>query len=96
MALAFFRTSEQQDDLANIAKEHMKHDLEPGDRDTLIKATRRVTTSTTVGSLVGLGLGLYAAIRLRKVRTEMFNAFRAGEKPAYVVFANGRQGKAQT
>jgi len=96
MALAAFRTSEQQNDLTNIAKEHMKHDLEPSDRDVLVKATRRVTTATTVGSLVGLGLGLYAAIRLRKVRMEMFAAFRAAEKPAFVVFPNGRQGKTQT
>ncbi|KAI0392550.1 hypothetical protein F5Y17DRAFT_436093 [Xylariaceae sp. FL0594] len=91
MALAAFRTSDQYNDLTNIANEHMKHDLEPSDRETLLRATRRATTAATVGSLVGLGLGLYSAIRLRKVRTEMFAAFRASEKPSYVVFPNGRQ-----
>jgi L-asparaginase/Glu-tRNA(Gln) amidotransferase subunit D len=93
MSLAAFRKTEPHDDLAKLANEHMKHDLEPSDRDALLKATTRVTTSTTVGTLVGLGLGLYAAIKLRKIRTEMFAAFRAAEKPSYVVFANGRQGK---
>ncbi|KAI3327758.1 hypothetical protein HD806DRAFT_531097 [Xylariaceae sp. AK1471] len=91
MSLAAFRKTEQQDELAQLAKEHLKHDLEPSDREVLLKATKRVTTSATVGTLIGLGLGIYAAIRLKRIRTEMFAAFRAGEKPSYVVFANGRQ-----
>lgn len=93
MSLAAFRKSEPHDDLAQLAKEHMKHDLEPSDRDALIKATTRVTTSVTVGTLVGLGLGVYTAIRLRQVRANMFSAFRTKEKPQFVVFANGRQGE---
>ncbi|KAI1809756.1 hypothetical protein GGS20DRAFT_590291 [Poronia punctata] len=91
MSLAAFRSSEQHNDLANLAKEHMKHDLDASDRDALVRATRKATTYTTVGSLIGVGLGLYAAIRLRKVRSEMFAAFRAKEKPSFVVFPNGRQ-----
>ncbi|KAI1425579.1 hypothetical protein F5Y12DRAFT_361867 [Xylaria sp. FL1777] len=90
--LAAFRKSEQHDELTRLANEHINTDLEPSDRDVLIKATTRVATATTLGSLVGLGLGLYASIRLRKVRTDMFAAFRAAEKPTSVIFANGRQG----
>jgi len=71
----------------------MKHDLEPSDRDALVKASKRVVLPSTVGTLIGLGLGVYAAVRLRKVRANMFNAFRASEKPTHVVFANGRQGQ---
>ncbi|KAI1275730.1 hypothetical protein F5Y07DRAFT_368603 [Xylaria sp. FL0933] len=91
MSLAAFRRSAQHDELTKLANEHIQSDLEPGDREALIKATTRVATATTVGSLVGLGLGLYASIRLRKIRTDMFAAFRAAEKPTSVIFANGRQ-----
>ncbi|KAI8630683.1 hypothetical protein F5Y19DRAFT_426056 [Xylariaceae sp. FL1651] len=91
MSLAAFRKSEQQDELAKLAEEHLKNDLEPSDREALVKATSRVTTSTTVGTLVGLGLGVYAAIRLRKIRADMFNAFRAAEKPTHVIFSDGRK-----
>ncbi|KAI0910199.1 hypothetical protein F4824DRAFT_448638 [Ustulina deusta] len=91
MSLAVFRKSEQQDELTKLASEHIRSDLEPSDRTALRKATARVATATTVGSLVGLGLGVYASIRLRKVRTDVFAAFRAAEKPSSVLFANGRQ-----
>ncbi|KAI0974740.1 hypothetical protein F4678DRAFT_349067 [Xylaria arbuscula] len=91
MSLAAFRKSQHHDDLTKLANEHIQSDLEPSDRTALIKATTRVATATTVGSLIGLGLGLYASIRLRKIRTDMFAAFRAGEKPTSVIFANGRQ-----
>lgn len=96
MPLAAFQKSEQHDELTRLANQHIQSDLEPSDRDALRKATKRVATSTVVGSLVGLGLGLYASIRLRRVRTEMFAAFRASEKPSSVLFANGREGKQYT
>lgn len=92
MSIAAFRSSPQHQDYGKLAEEHMKHDLEQSDRDALVKASRRVGLPTTVGTLVGLGLGLYAAVRLRKVRANMFNAFRAAEKPNHVLFANGRKG----
>ncbi|KAI1269392.1 hypothetical protein F5Y18DRAFT_97097 [Xylariaceae sp. FL1019] len=91
MSLAAFRKSEQHSDLGKLAQEHMKHDLEPSDRDVLAKAASRVATPTTIGTLVGLGLGVYAAVRLRKIRGNMFNAFRAAEKPSHVVFPDGRK-----
>ncbi|KAI1354117.1 hypothetical protein F5Y01DRAFT_22689 [Xylaria sp. FL0043] len=91
MSLAAFRRSAHHDELTKLANEHIQTDLEPADREALLKATTRVATATTVGSLVGLGLGLYASIRLRKIRTDMFAALRAGEKPTAVIFANGRQ-----
>ncbi|KAI1293320.1 hypothetical protein F5Y03DRAFT_331592 [Xylaria venustula] len=91
MSLAAFRKSPHHDELTKLANEHIQSDLKPSDREALIKATKRVATATTVGSLIGLGLGLYASIRLRKVRTDMFAAFRATEKPTSVIFANGRQ-----
>lgn len=44
-----------------------------------------------VGSLVGIGLGTFLAIRLRANRNKIFQAFKASEKPTHVVFASGRQ-----
>jgi hypothetical protein len=45
-----------------------------------------------IASLAGLGLGVYFAARLRKMRLAYFNAFRAMEKPVEVRFADGRTG----
>lgn len=80
------------EDLAKLAEEHMKHDLEPSDREVLEKAAGKVSVPAAIGTIVGLGLGVYAAFRLRKARVGMFNAFRATEKPTHVVFAGGRTG----
>lgn len=92
MPFAIFRKSPQHDELGKLAEDHMNHDLEQSDRDALVKAAGKVSMPTAVGTLLGLGLGVYAAFRLRRVRTDMFNAFRATEKPTHVVFSNGRQG----
>ncbi|KAI1151785.1 hypothetical protein F4825DRAFT_476771 [Nemania diffusa] len=91
MSLAIFRKSQEQAELKKLANQHIQSDLEPPDREALRKATARVATATTFSSFIGLGLGIYAAIRLRKVRTDIFAAFRAAEKPSFVTFANGRQ-----
>ncbi|KAI0399210.1 hypothetical protein F4802DRAFT_611055 [Xylaria palmicola] len=91
MPLAIFRTSQQQEELTKLASKHIQSDLEPSDHEALRKATRRIATSTTVASLIGLGLGIYAAIRLRKMRTDMFAAFRTADKPTHVLFENGRK-----
>jgi hypothetical protein len=64
--------------------------LQASDRATLQSAASRLSTHTTIGSVVGFSLGLYAAIRLRRNRTAMFNAFRTTEKPVAVQFAGGR------
>lgn len=45
-----------------------------------------------IASLAGLGLGIYAAFRLRRMRMAYFNAFRAMEKPVEIRFADGRTG----
>ncbi|KAH7040582.1 uncharacterized protein B0I36DRAFT_233498 [Microdochium trichocladiopsis] len=90
MSIAAFRPSPKHDEYRKLAAEHMEHDLEPTDRNALVKASKRVGLTTTIGTVVGLGLGVYAAYRLRKVRLSMFNALRAAEKPTHVVFADGR------
>lgn len=93
MSFAALRKSDRHDDLGKLAEEHLKHDLTQEDRDALVKASTRVTGPAVIGTLVGLGLGIYAAFRLRRVRANMFSVFRAAEKPTHVIFADGRKGK---
>ncbi|KAH8769725.1 hypothetical protein BGZ57DRAFT_443641 [Hyaloscypha finlandica] len=78
-------------ELAQLAEEHMKHDLQQSDRDALNNASKRFGSYTAIGSLVGLGLGALLALRVRRARTEYFKAFRAIEKPTHVKFADGRE-----
>jgi hypothetical protein len=56
-------------------------------------AAKKVGTHATVASLAGLGLGVFAAIRLRSMRVAYFKAFRAMEKPVELKFADGRTGE---
>jgi hypothetical protein len=92
MSFAAFRTTQQQEDLRKLAEQHIEHDLEEGDRQTLNSAASTAGTYATLGSLVGLGLGLFLAFRVRRSRVAMFEALRAAEKPTAVVFAGGRTG----
>ncbi|RAL14696.1 uncharacterized protein BO97DRAFT_364990 [Aspergillus homomorphus CBS 101889] len=82
--------SRRSDELVRLADQHLQHDLQPADRDALQAAARKVSMWTTIGSAVGVGLGLYTAFRLRSSRRAFFEVFRAKEKPTQVVFANGR------
>lgn len=83
---------QRTDDLSKLADQHMQHDLQSEDRDALKSAASTVSLWTTVGSAVGIGLGLYAAVRLRSTRKAFFTAVRAQERPTKVVFADGRTG----
>lgn len=42
--------------------------------------------------MLGVGLGIFFAYRLRGNRQAMFRAFKAAEKPTHVQFAGGRTG----
>lgn len=90
MPVAMFRKSPLHEDFHKMAEDQLKQDLTSEDREVLRKGASRVSWHTTVGSLTGLGLGIYMAFRLRRVRLEMFNAFRAHEKPVQVMFEGGR------
>ncbi|RAH46313.1 uncharacterized protein BO66DRAFT_420397 [Aspergillus aculeatinus CBS 121060] len=82
--------SRRSDELTRLADQHLQHDLSASDRDALQSAARTVSLWTTVGSAVGVGLGLYTAFRLRSSRRAFFEVFRAQQKPTKVVFADGR------
>ncbi len=90
-SLAALRKSTREE-LSKLAEEHLQHDLQQSDRDTLRSAASKVSTHATIGSLVGIGLGVFMAYRLRTARATMFTAFRATEKPTAVQFANGKTG----
>ncbi|KAL2374271.1 hypothetical protein BDBG_04150 [Blastomyces gilchristii SLH14081] len=88
-SLAAFRGTTRRE-LADLAREHLKHNLQQSDRDTLNSAASKLATHTTLGSIIGIGLGMYLGLRVRRVRMDMFTAFRVAEKPTHVQFANGR------
>ncbi|KAF2013828.1 hypothetical protein BU24DRAFT_442755 [Aaosphaeria arxii CBS 175.79] len=88
-SLAAFR-DKRSADLRRLAEEHLQHDLNQSDRDTLKSAGGKVSQHAGIGSLLGLGLGVYCAFRLRNMRLAYFNAFRAMEKPVEIKFADGR------
>lgn len=83
---------ERGHELRKLADYHLQHDLQQSDRDALNSASKTISSWASVGAAVGLGLGLYTAIRLRRSRKVFFDVFRAAEKPTKVVFADGRTG----
>jgi hypothetical protein len=91
-SIAAFRKSDYNE-LAELAQEHLQKDLQPGDREILQKASTKVGTQAAIGSIIGVGLGLYGAYRLRRMRLDVFNALRATELPTHVKFADGRLGR---
>ncbi|RVX73843.1 hypothetical protein B0A52_02733 [Exophiala mesophila] len=81
----------QGDELAKLAEDHFKHDLNEQDRDLVRKAASKFSTHALIGSLAGIAFGGYLAFRVRANRTKMYQAFRAREKPVAVRFADGRE-----
>ncbi|KAK3713812.1 hypothetical protein LTR37_008298 [Vermiconidia calcicola] len=78
-------------DLNALAEKHIQHDLRQSDRDALRKGASTASTHVSVGSLLGMTLGIFLAYRLRTNRAAMFKAFKAQEKPTAVRFAGGRE-----
>ena len=68
-----------------------RHSLRQSDRDALRKGASTVGTHATIGSAIGVTLGVYLAFRLRRSRASMFTTFRAREQPTAVKFAGGRE-----
>ena len=91
-SLAAFRGNTRQE-LSDLAQEHMKHDLQPEDRDKLNSAASKIGTQASLGSILGIGLGMFMAFRVRRARMGMSDAFRVVEKPTHIQFSNGRTGK---
>jgi len=88
-SLAAFRRH-HGNELAQLAEEHLNKDLQQSDRDTLRVASQRFQRHAVIGSIVGLGLGVLMAYRVRSLRMRMFTAFKTKEKPTSVQFADGR------
>ncbi|KAL8959517.1 MAG: hypothetical protein Q9193_003638 [Seirophora villosa] len=89
-SLALLRKNAGQE-IRALAQEHFKHDLHDSDREALTSAASKISTHVTVGSALGLACGVFLAFRLRRTRVQMFNAFRANERPTHVKFADGRE-----
>lgn len=89
--IAAFRTG-PRDELRKLEEEHLQHDLQQSDRDALRSAATKLSTHATIGSLAGIGLGLFLALRVRNARKLAFRAFQTAEKPTHLQFADGRTG----
>ena len=63
---------------ANRVLQHTS--LQTKDREILRRAGRKLSTHVGLGSLVGIGLGLYGAYKLRNMRLAYFNAFKVTQK----------------
>ncbi|KAF1990850.1 hypothetical protein K402DRAFT_389750 [Aulographum hederae CBS 113979] len=77
-------------ELAQLAERHIEHDLQPTDREALNAAASKFSTHATIGSAIGLGLGVFLAFRVRRARMMTFNAVKAADKPTHVQFKDGR------
>lgn len=55
-------------------------------------AAGKLSTYASIGSVVGIGLGVTLAYRLRQNRVKMFEAFKTARKPTHVKFADGAEG----
>ncbi|EEH10295.1 conserved hypothetical protein [Histoplasma capsulatum G186AR] len=88
-SLAAFRGTTRQE-LVYLGREHLKHNLQQSDRDTLNSAASKLATHTAVGSVVGIGLGIWLGLRVRRMRMNIFNTFKVMERPTHVQFVSGR------
>jgi len=68
------------------------YSLNRDDRKTLERAASKLSTHITIGSLIGLGVGVALAWQIRSNRVKFFNAFKAMQRPTHVKFADGREG----
>ncbi|KAK0728859.1 hypothetical protein B0T26DRAFT_673328 [Lasiosphaeria miniovina] len=88
---AVFR-SHPTGDLAKIGEAHMQHDLASEDRSRLRTAARKVSVHASLGSILGLGVGLAMAWRIRANRMALYDVLRTSMRPTEVVFASGQRG----
>ncbi|KAL8791608.1 MAG: hypothetical protein Q9195_005813 [Heterodermia aff. obscurata] len=83
----FYPTSQ---DLKLLTEQRYQRDLSDSDREVLENAARKLRTYVTAGKILGLGLGLFSAFRIRRSKMQKYTAFHTQEKPLHVVFADGR------
>jgi hypothetical protein len=66
----------RSESLSNANRVSQHTSLQSKDREILRRAGRKMSTHVGLGSLVGIGLGLYGAYKLRNMRLAYFNAFK--------------------
>lgn len=76
-----------------LARHHYENDLTTTDRELLEKAGNRVGIYTTVGASLGLGLGVFLSLRVRRAGMQFYNAAKKVERPVAVQFKDGHTGE---
>ena len=83
------------DEMVLLIKNHLQHDLTDSDRDALQSAVKKFRTRCAVSSILGAGLGVIIAFRLRRSKMLRFTTFQSQERPMHVRFADGRTGESE-
>ncbi|KAL7009456.1 hypothetical protein EMMF5_001087 [Cystobasidiomycetes sp. EMM_F5] len=78
---------------AELAQRHLQHDLTTSDRQVLESAAKKFGLYSTIGASVGLGLGLFLSLRIRRAGQVFYNAAKKAEKPTAIQFADGHTGE---
>lgn len=62
------------------------------DRELCMRAQYTALGRMGIGTLIGFGLNTFLAIRLRRSRIRLINAFALAQRPTSVGFANNQEG----
>jgi len=84
------RASGPQKEYAKLAEVHLEHDLTQQDRELLEKAAGKISFHVTAGSIIGLGLGVALAFRMRSSAIKFINVLQKTERPTHIQYADGR------
>lgn len=75
-----------------LARRHYEHDLTTSDKELLERAGSKVGLYTTIGASLGLGLGVFLSLRVRRAGMQFYNAAKKAERPVAVQFKDGHTG----
>lgn len=80
-------------EFVELARRHYENDLTTTDRELLEKAGNRVGLYTTIGASVGLGLGVFLSLRVRRAGIKFYNQAKKIERPVAIQFKDGHTGE---
>ncbi|PYH88048.1 hypothetical protein BO71DRAFT_339714 [Aspergillus ellipticus CBS 707.79] len=76
-------------ELVRLADDPLQRTLRLQDRDALRDAARSILAGNVAGTLIGSGLGVWSAFRLRRARRAFARVFRVHDRPSHLFFRSG-------